>query len=176
MNVALATSDFPVSISGPLLQRFVGPAQSARLMSGNLQSQINLNQPAMNVEVGNLVLNEFGFAAPQLLGSDVVQLQKLNANGTLEVSPQIISSQNFQLSSDFGRVNANGRFDVKELTEMASGGRLVGTPFQMDGQIDLAGLVRMLPSTLQLHRDLQIQSGTIQFQAATNQEQAFRGW
>ena len=35
----------------------------------------------------------------------------------------------------------------------------------MDGEIDLAGLVRMLPATLQLHQDLQIESGTIKFQA-----------
>ena len=157
-------------MTGAILQRMVGPAQAAGLLSGKLESRINLEKQSLDIDVGSLQLSGFGFAAPKLLGTDIVQLQNLNANGRLGISPQQISSSNFEVETDFGRMNANGRFDVNELANLASGSGLVGTPFQMEGQIDLARLVRMLPATLQLHQDLQIQSGTIQFQTATGNE------
>ena len=171
IEVALAAADAPVSIAGPILQRFLGPMQAEGLLSGSLQSQINLNSQAMRVDLTNLSVNSFGLSAPSLIGSDNVFVQSVTANGTMELSPDIIASKELKLDSDFGNVTSNGRFDVKQLTNLAAGGALLDTPFRMDGEIDLAKLLRMLPSTLQLHQDLTVDSGTVTFQAGSNVEE-----
>ena len=174
VELALTTENFPVSLAGPVLQRFVGPAQSAGQLSGSIVSNIDLNQSSMDVTVNNMALQGLQFAAPQLIGADQFQLQNLNAHGSLKITPQLISSSNFEVQSEVGRVKANGRFDMNQLNQLAAGGALLNEPFQMEGQIDLASLIRMLPTTFKLHADLQVDSGTIDFLASTKNDEGQR--
>lgn len=174
VDVALATENLPVSIAAPIMQRFVGPAQSAGQLSGNFHSQIDLNKTAMLVEIANLNLQGLSFVAPELIGSDRINIQQLVANGSLNISPQAIKSSNFVVQSDFGKITANGNFDVNQLNALAAGGTLLDDPFSLDGKIDLVGLVRMLPATLKLHEDLTVDSGTITFTAGTKNEEGTR--
>ena len=170
IDLAISTADLPLSLAAPVLQRFVGPSQSAGQFSGGVRSRIDLRTQAINLELEDVNLTDLAFAAPQVLGTDRVVVQNLNAHGSLELSPSNITSSNFQVRSDFGKVNANGRFDISRIDQLANGNALLETPFQMDGQINLAGLFRMLPATLQLHQDLQIESGIVKFQAGTKTE------
>ena len=165
LDVIFNGGEVPLSIAAPLIQRFVGPAQTMGQMSGQFKSRINLATQAVRLDIENLNVKGFGLAAKDLLGSDQIQFESLTANGILDLSPTIISGSNFDLKSDFGRVNANGQFDLNQLSNLAAQGTLPQTPFQMDGELDLAGMVRMLPTTLQLHQDLQVESGTVKFQA-----------
>ena len=171
IELAIGASSAPISISGPILQRFLGPMQTEGLLSGSLQSQIDLNTQAMRVDLTNLSINSFGLSAPELIGSDNVFVQSVTANGTMELSPDIVASKELKLDSDFGNVTSNGRFDIKQLSNLAAGGSLLDTPFQMDGEVDLAKLLRMLPSTFQLHQDLAVESGMVKFQAGSKVEE-----
>jgi len=171
LAVALAGNQFPLSSAGPLLQRFIGPTQADGRLSGSIQSNIDLNRGAMAIQIDQLQMSNFAFIAPALLGSDQLSVRNLTAGGSLQLSPKTISSSNFMVHSDFGRITANGEFDVQQLNQLASGSAAIPlAPLQMDGEIDLAGLVRMLPNTLTLHEDLEIESGTIRFVAGTKTE------
>ncbi len=166
----LATEHFPISIAAPFAQRFIGPARSGGQLSTNLKSKIDLNQLNLAVDVQSLQLRDLQLAAPEMLGQDQIQLRNLYALGSLQLTPRLISSKQFELQSDFGKVKSNGSFDVNQLARLASDGKLLNEPLDLTGEIDLAGLVRMLPTTLRLHEDVNIESGTISFQANTRNE------
>ena len=169
-EVRLETENLPLSLAAPVLQRFVGPANTAGKMNGRIQASYSAaaNAVAMNVE--QLNLTNFAVVAPELLGTDQFALRNVSANGTIEASPSVISAQQFNVDSDIGRVKADGSFDVNQIANLASGGELLDTPFDMNGEIDLAGLISMLPSTLGLHDDLVVNSGTVAFQAASRND------
>ena len=169
-DVRLETQNLPLSLAAPVLQRFIGPTNTAGNMNGKIQASYSgpNNSVAMNVE--QLNLTNFGVVAPDLLGTDQFVLRNISANGTIQASPTVISAQGFNVDSDVGRVKANGSFDVNQIANLAAGGELLDTPFDMNGEIDLAGLIRMLPSTLGLHEDLVVNSGTVAFQAASRND------
>lgn len=169
-EVRLETENLPLSLAAPVLQRFIGPTNTAGNMNGKIQASYNgaANAVAMNVE--QLNLTNFGVVAPELLGTDQFALRNVSANGTIQASPSVISAQQFNVDSDVGKFKANGSFDVNQISNLAAGGELLDTPFDMNGEIDLASLIRMLPSTLSLHEDLVVNSGTVAFQAASRND------
>ena len=169
-EVRLETENLPLSLAAPVLQRFIGPTNTAGNMNGKIQASYDgpNNAVAMNVE--QLNLTNFGVVAPELLGTDQFTLKNVSANGIIQASPTVVSAQQFNVDSDVGKVRANGSFDVNQIANLAAGGELLDTPFDMNGEIDLAGLISMLPSTLGLHDDLVVNSGTVAFQAASRND------
>ena len=167
-DVNLETVNLPLSLAAPILQRAIGPASTAGNMNGKIQASYSAasNSVAMNVE--QLDLTNVAISAPELLGTDHFALQRVSANGVIQASPTIISANQFKLVSDVGNINAEGSFDVNQVTDLANSGQLLDTPFSMDGELDLAALIRMLPSTLQLHEDLVVNSGSVTFQAGSH--------
>jgi len=173
-DVLLETQNIPVSLAAPILQRFVGPTNTTGTLNGTIQAAYNAGSNSVALDIQQLNLKGFGIVAPELIGADQLMLESVVANGLLQVSPSIIAAQQFKVESEVGTATANGSFDVNQLTNLAGGGQLLDTPFQMDGQIDIAKLVQMLPSTLQLHQDLVISSGTVTFNAASENENGTR--
>ena len=167
-DLLLETEEMPLSLAAPVIQRFVGPVNTTGTMNGKIQAAYSAN--TVSIEVQQIGLDGFGFVAPELIGSDQILIDQISANGILQISPSIIAAQQFQIQSDIAEIRAEGSFDIEQLTSLATGGQLLDTPFQLDGQIDLAKLTRMLPSTLQLHKDLIINSGTATFQAGSQNE------
>ena len=173
-DILVEAENIPVSIAAPVLQRFVGPANTTGTLNGKIQAAYDGPSNSVAVDVQQLNLDGFGIVAPELIGSDQLVVETLTANGIVQISPSIVAAQQFKVQSDVGDVIANGSFDLDQLTNLASGGQLLDTPFQMDGELDIAKLVRMLPSTLQLHKDLIISSGTVTFNAASENENGTR--
>ena len=173
-DVLMETQNLPLSLAAPMLQRFVGPANTAGLLNGKFQAAYHAGAQTVEVLVDRMNLAGFGIVAPELLGSDQFVLNNISSSGVLRVSPTKITAQQFELKSDVGHANADGTFDINQITQLASGGQLLDTPFAMDGEIDLAKLIRMLPSTLQLHQDLTVNSGTVTFQASSQNQNGTR--
>lgn len=168
-ELVLEAENLPLSLAAPVLQRFIGPVKTAGTMNGKFQAAYNGKDRTVAMEVQHLSLHGLGIVAPDLIGSDQLLIDNVSAQGVLQVSPTLIAAQQFRVHSDVGKVHADGSFDISKLSNLASG-RLLETPFEMDGVVDLAKLVRMLPTTLQLHKDLTINSGTVTFQAGCRNE------
>ncbi len=109
-------------------------------------------------------------SAPALLGTDRLFAENLSLQGQLNLSPRQISATQFSVTSELAQLNADGTFDANQLTNLVSSGELLQTPFHTEGKLDLAAIVTMLPDTLQLHQDLDVQSGIVSFQATSKQE------
>ena len=173
-DMFLETQNFPLSLAAPIMQRFVGPAQAAGNLNGKIQASYDAKSTSVSVNVDQLNLRGFGLIAPELIGQDQVMINNLDAKGTLRISPTILSAKQFNVTSEIGKLNANGSFDVNQISNLASSGKLLDTPFSMDGQVDLARLIRMLPNTLQLHQDLDVKSGVVNFEANSRNENGNR--
>ena len=120
------------------------------------------------------VLEHVGIAVGLLratgIGSFPIE-QPPKPTGKLILSPATLSAEQFEFNTDVGQVRANGNFELKNVNQLAAGTQLPDADFQMNGQLDLAGLMQMLPATFHTHEDLQVQSGVARFQIASQQRQ-----
>ena len=162
--------NFPVSLATPFLRRMLGPVVADGNLNGVIRADYDGTSQFAHLNLERLNLKNFRLQAPAYIGSDQITLNALVANGDVQVSPTTVAAESLAINSDVGKVDANGEFDFSQLANLANGNTLLERPLQLDGQIDLAKLVRMLPSTLQLHSDLDVQSGVVQFTAASRIE------
>lgn len=173
-DVALETQNMPLSLLSPALQRFVGPADTDGRMNGKVQAAYDARSNSANIAIEQLTLTGAGIMAPKLIGTDHLMIENATAHGNLQISPTVIAAQQFNVQSAVGKVTADGSFDLNQLTNLANRGQLLDSPFRMDGEIDLARLIQMFPSSLQLHEDLEVQSGTVNFFANSRSENGER--
>ena len=163
-DVAIETKQLPLSFVGPLLERVVGSAQVEGALSGSLQGNYSGPDHSVAIQVDGLNCQNVVFACPELINNDHVEIKSLICDGDVQLTPRLVSASEFTLNSDIGNLRADGHFDVQQISQLGNNGRLLDSPFQMDGKLDLGQVIRMLPSTLQLHEDLDVKSGTVTFQ------------
>lgn len=164
-TVKLESDQFPLSIVAPLSQRFIGPAQMSGTASSMVAASWNGSTNEVSTNIQSLQLSNAQIFAPQLLNEDRFFLEQLSAKGVMELSPSRIFADQFIVETDFGKLNANGQFDPGQIANLSAGAQLPDSDLQMDGEIDVAKLLQRLPSTFQLHKDVTVDSGTIQFSA-----------
>lgn len=169
-EVVIAADNLPLSMIAPLAQRLVGPLRSDGRLTAQLRSQVDLNELDVLLDVQGLQVTDLVMQAPQWIGDDRLNLQQMFAEGKLRLSSQMISSSGFRMQSDFGKLRSNGSFNLRQIDQLSQNLTLLDEPLELSGEIDLARLMRMLPTTLRLHPDLSIESGLVQFQANTRAE------
>lgn len=169
-QVAINTQNAPLALAAPVMQRFVGPTSMTGNMTGEFQLAFAKPTGQFALQTQQLSLSGAGLTAPSLIGKDSVFANNLSLQGQLNLSPRQISATQFKVNSELGELTADGTFDANQLTNLVSSGELLATPFHMEGKVDLAAIATMLPGTLQLHDDLQIQSGIVSFQATSKQQ------
>lgn len=166
----IETQQLPLSMLGPALQRALGPTATSGRMTGKMKAHYNAADQSVLLEVNRIDAEAIGFASPNLIGPDQVRIDSVGAAGDLQLTPNLIFAKTFSVNSDVGKLTANGKFDLNQLTQLTQQGRLIDSSFQMDGTIDLAKVVKMLPATLQLHQDLEVTAGTVSFQVNSQRE------
>jgi len=171
VDVTIQSQTLPLSILGPLAERVIGPTAVAGNFDCQLNAACDLQTSHLQATVESMNLAQVQFASPEVLGDDVFQLATANAIGKINLSPSTLWADQFQFNSDVGRVTANGQFEIADVNRLAAGGQLPESNFQMQGNLDLARLMRMLPATFHTHQDLQLQSGVANFQIGSQQRQ-----
>ena len=171
IHAQIQSQSLPLSVLGPLAERFVGPTEAGGSLDCQLDAVYDLKNTVVQANVQSLNMSELQLASYELLGADRFQLTNAKANGNLILSPATLSAEQFEFITDVGQVRANGNFELKNVNQLAAGAQLPDADFQMNGQLDLAGLMQMLPATFHTHEDLQVQSGVARFQIASQQRQ-----
>jgi hypothetical protein len=163
INASVQTEQLPMSIVGPLVQRFLGPTRAAGNLDCEIVAACNVKNSSVAATVRSLNMSELQLSAPQLMGSDVFRLANASANGKINLSPALLSADNFKFNTDVGQLNADGSFDLNQINQLSTGTAMPATDFQMDGKLDLAALMKMLPNTFNTHQDLTLESGSATF-------------
>ncbi len=172
VNAIIDSNSVPLSVLGPALTRVVGTTTTDGVLSADLQATYNSAAQEVQLFVKSAEAQNAMIYSPQMLGSDRVQIASLQSTGNLALGPTRVHADQFQIASDFANASVNGTLDIDQLSQLATSssmtdGGLLNTPFQMNGQLDLAGLAAVMPATLQLNEGLKIQSGVVNFQAGS---------
>ena len=176
----LQTNGLPLSIAGPILQRFLGPTETDGVLTADLEAAVDTSMGHAQVAIKQANAANLIISAPELIGSDEVRIKSVTAVGNLTADPSRVSADQFQVTSDFASVSANGTLDLNHLVGLAESNAavenvsLLNTPFQLGGEVDLAGVAATFPATLHLHDGLRIESGSVNFQAASRVENDVR--
>jgi len=170
INASVQSQQLPMSIVGPLVQRFIGPTQVAGNLDCAIVAAYDLKNSSVAATVESLNLSQLQLAAPEILGSDQFHLATASASGKINLSPALLSADNFKFNTDVGEVNADGSFDLNQINQLSAGSAMPATDFQMDGKLDLAELIKMLPNTFHTHQDLTLESGLATFHVGSQTE------
>lgn len=163
-RLELALQQLPLNTLAPVLQRLIHRIQLAGQIEGKLNLQFAGGGREAVAQLDQWRVDRAIAVAPDLIGSDEFNLQQLTAQGELAWQDGTVRANQFLARCDFGQLMANGQIAVQEMSQLAGSGRLARTPFQLEGQLDLARIATLLPHTLHLHSDLRFDSGELQFQ------------
>lgn len=170
INASLQSQQLPMSIVGPLVQRFIGPAQVAGNLDCAIVAAYDLKNTSVAANVQSLNLSQLQVAAPEMLGNDRFRLANANATGKINLSPALLSADNFKFNTDVATVNADGSFDLNQINQGSGAAAIPAADFQMNGKLDLAGLIKMLPNTFHTHQDLTLESGQATFHVGSQSQ------
>lgn len=180
IDTVIKTNSLPLSVAGPLLQRFIGPTETDGTLTADLQAAFDTVAGTIQLAIEQANVANLVVVAPELIGNDELRISNLTAIGNLTVDPSLVTADQFQIASDFANASANGTLDLNHLTGLTSSaatvneGTLLNAPFQLAGEIDLAGVAASFPATLHLHDGLKIESGSVNFQMASRVENDIR--
>ncbi|MBX3418011.1 MAG: hypothetical protein KF851_10445 [Pirellulaceae bacterium] len=161
----------PLGFLAPLMERVVGPVRIHGTVGGNIAAQLKDAGAIANVKFQETHVSQLQFAAPALLGKDVVQMAAIVANGEVTHDDQGIIAQKLNVSSDIGRLTADGQLNWRQFQRLTETGQLLETSFQLDGRIDLARLANLMPETIKLVDDTRVESGTLVVQVSSRPQQ-----
>ena len=170
VNLELDADQLPMSMLVAVAQRAIGAATAQGELAARLTSAIDLRQLSAATDIQSLHLRGLELAAPQLIGSDRMILKRITAEGKFELNSQQIASSGLRIESDFGQLQSNGRFNFSQLADLTNEVELLAEPLDLSGEVDLAGLARILPETLNLQQDLVVETGVIRFQASSRND------
>ncbi len=170
-EITATVKEFPLAMLRAVASRFVTGAT----LTGRLSSEVRVawssqttekNAPNKNAAQINLNLSGFSLGAPSLLQSDVLRLDRLTVAGQASWQPEAMVIENSTLDCDFGRATLAGTLPLGG-KDGFSVNSLLRERQEFSGQIDLAKLAQMLPATLHLRPQMQINSGAMQWAASS---------
>ena len=143
--------------------------------SGHLQTDLTCSwegrssEPIVSLD-GSLHLTQVHIQHPGLLGSDVINIDQVESALNISLQDQLLTLTNVTFNSDFCAVMATGSAQLGD-GWLAGSIDLPPAPhgsgYRLKGDIDLASLTRMLPATLNLRADTQLNSGQVIFDIAS---------
>lgn len=162
-------AQFDLAVLAPVLERIAGACRTEGRFSGNCRLAFADSGASANADFEQVATQGLRFAAQKWLGSDVLAIERLTAVGSASLDPAGIRARQLQVESEVGSLKGDGQLAWSQISQLA-GGKLAAAPFQLDGEVNLAGLAAMLPQTLALHRDLQLDSGELKFNLSSRVE------
>ena len=148
----------------------MGPMRCRGQLDGQLALAADTVRAALALDVRQLNLRNFVVAAPDLLGHDQFVARNLTGQGKLNLSADEVTAEKFSAETEFARINTDGRFNIQQISSMVKSGEIPNSNFQLDGVLDLAQIIQMLPQTMGIRDGVEIKSGLVQIQASTRNE------
>lgn len=172
-RVDVQMDSLPASVLAPVVQRLIGPCNAIGEINGQAVVSFQESGSEVAADLNQFEVTRFAMVAPGVFSSDQLSMNRFTANGHLKYSSAGIHAKQFQTTSDVGHVETDGNIDIAQFTQLISG-EVPESEFSAHGELDVARLANMLPETFALHQDLQVQSGTVTFDAVTRNDRGVR--
>ncbi len=160
-----------------MLQPFVARAAADARLSGVLSADIKCTQQTDGglAITGDITAEQFALAAAAL-GQDQLHLANVQIPIRLIRNGTRMRVEQLSLNCELGQVALEGEFNLADFTAGQAQQALLKQPCVVRGQVDLARVAQMLPSTLRIRSGTQITSGTVQCQIASQAGTSGQNW
>jgi translocation and assembly module TamB len=151
----------PLALFRSLAERFAPGMQLAGTLSSKLRCACDGGDPARGVQVSGGVAIDGMLATGGPLGTDRLALQKIEIPCQLAFRDRNVTIDQLALSCDIGQVAIAGNYTIPadiDAKQIAQPSRSV---ISLEGQLDLAKLAALLPSTLRIRSGTQITGGQV---------------
>jgi len=162
-NLSVQVTAVPIELASSGLQRVLPGATASGLLDGNIS--LDWGQASSSARISQLTAQNLRVVAPQWLGSDRIELESLNASGEVTERGGAWQVQELTLNSDIGQLTANGTASVAVSDQKSLAATMIEAlrygSFRVDGQLDVARLARMLPTTLKIRQGTHVATGEV---------------
>ncbi len=166
----LQSDQLPLEALAPVLTRILGPANCSGILNADVEIDLDLATGKFETQLETFHARRVALVAPDYLGRDQLVAQKLNATGRLELNSRSAIADQFKADSEFAKIHADGKFDFEQLTKLGSTAEIPREPFRLDGEVDLAQCLTMLPETMHIRENVQIEGGLFKWTMGTRVE------
>ncbi len=124
---------------------------------------------------GGMAVDNF-VASGGPLGTDQFALRRVELPCKLAIQDQQVDLEQVGVNCDIAQFSASGTVTIPQQMPSDAVAQLVKTALDVHGQLDLAKLAALLPSTLHIRSGTQITSGQVQFALANKPDPAGTSW
>lgn len=163
-QIEVSGNTLPIDIASPFLSRFVEPMKTTGLLDGRVIVAWSGRGERFSMNAFPATLTGATIHAPARIGRDTLVIQDGWLQGEIGITPKSLESKNLVGHTEFATFKANGALTWDQLNAVA-GAKIPGSDFQADGTLDIAKVTAMLSETISLHKDVVIESGTVQVNA-----------
>lgn len=165
-SLLVKTEGGPLGLAEPLLRRLVAGLELSGRCTGSLSCRWDHLGPARRVLVeGELRAEDVRVALPAL-GADRPALGWVEASGRLLWHEGRLEFQRVALECEAAQLAMTGTLDWTGQQAGQPGSTLLHQVCEVRGQVDLARLASLLPTTLRIQKGTQVTGGQLQFQYA----------
>jgi hypothetical protein len=168
----------PLQIATPLLRRAAPQSTVLGRLNGGLQLAWGATDPTARFE--QLVIRDFELSLPTYLGGDRIRSSQVEIVGSLEAATSNWQAHDFQVATDFARLSGEGSGYLSHEETLSAQQRvwqfIEDSQLQLEGEINLAELMNMLPQSFHLRDDVRISSGAASFDLASSLEADVQRW
>ncbi len=164
----------------PLMRRLGEQVRADGVLTTDFDCRWDGPQGGVQVDVRQASMAPLRLSAPRWFGADQLQMQSLHVAGSCLVRDGRWQFQRTEITCDAGRFTIDGAFAWTLRAGTGVWSRLLQSAASADlqarGQVDLAYLTRMLPSTLRIRDGAALERGTLQVRVAGTPDGEQRRW
>ena len=172
-KATLSAKQIPLALFRPLLARFAPGTKLSGWLSSTLGVSWGGTAGKYSVQA-DATADGLLLSMPSLQG-DTLQLDRLHAVSQVSWQGQRVEIQKTQVDCDLGTVSLESTLQLGD-----NGGLSLGTmlsqQYELRGQVDLARLARLLPASLHLRQQVQINSGQATLALSSRPGQQGMAW
>jgi hypothetical protein len=170
-TISLKADRVSLAVLEPLVRRAAPGTRLAGRLTADIECRWNSQRPEARAALrGNITAEELRLSG-RMLGKDEPALKGFHAAGLMTWQNGVVEFDRVTTESDVGTLSVAGTLDLA--------GRAAGaarSQYEVTGQLDLARLAAILPSTLRIQKDTQITSGRVQLALSSRPGQDGMVW
>jgi hypothetical protein len=180
----LETADLPIAALGPILGRLVPDLD----VSGTVTAEVDLHadrnanstRTGLSAAEWKMTTKDLQFACPGRIGADRPMLGEARFEGKISADRSKCRIERLSLVTDVCRLTASGVFPIGGASPVEvqrhDGAEPRDPDFNLDGELDIVGLARLLPATLAVREGARLTEGKVVVHAASRSREGRSEW
>jgi len=175
-KVACNSTAIPLEIADPILRRTVDGAD----LSGRVSTDLNgawgkLAESGEASVQGEAIISDLSLAA-KALGTDRLKLARVEIPCHVIQRGETLAIEQLGVMSELGNIALVGTLKMDDFAAEDKVAALLAETYQVNGELDLVALSRVLPETLRIKEGTEITSGKVRLAVASKLQNGEPAW